>query len=43
MYEKFSKESMKLLAMAQEEAAEWRHRYVGTEHLLLAAAPRRGN
>ncbi|MBC7093387.1 ATP-dependent Clp protease ATP-binding subunit, partial [Candidatus Bipolaricaulota bacterium] len=37
MYEKFSKEAMKLLAASQEEAGEWRHRYVGTEHLLLAA------
>lgn len=37
MYEKFSKDSMKLLAASQEEAGEWRHRYVGTEHLLLAA------
>ncbi len=36
MYEKFSKEAMKLLATSQDEAAEWRHRYVGTEHLLLA-------
>ncbi len=36
MYEKFSKEAMKLLATSQDEAGEWRHRYVGTEHLLLA-------
>jgi ATP-dependent Clp protease ATP-binding subunit ClpC len=43
MYEKFSKESMKLLALAQEEAAEWRHRYVGTEHLLLAALRQEGS
>ena len=43
MYEKFSKESMKLLALAQEEAAEWRHRYVGTEHLLLAALRSEGS
>ncbi|HEU68969.1 MAG TPA: ATP-dependent Clp protease ATP-binding subunit [Candidatus Acetothermia bacterium] len=38
MYEKFSKDSMRLLAASQEEAGDWRHRYVGTEHLLLAAA-----
>ncbi|MGC9529681.1 MAG: ATP-dependent Clp protease ATP-binding subunit [Candidatus Bipolaricaulaceae bacterium] len=37
MYEKFSKQAMRLLAASQEEAGEWRHRYVGTEHLLLAA------
>ncbi len=37
MYEKFSKDALKLLSAAQEEAGEWRHRYVGTEHLLLAA------
>jgi ATP-dependent Clp protease ATP-binding subunit ClpC len=43
MYEKFSKESLKLLTQAQEEAAEWRHRYVGTEHLLLAALRSEGN
>ncbi len=36
MYEKFSKEAMKLLAASQDEAGEWRHRYVGSEHLLLA-------
>lgn len=43
MYEKFSKESMKLLAASQEEAGDWRHRYVGTEHLLLAAARQEGS
>lgn len=43
MYEKFSKESMKLLAASQEEAGDWRHRYVGTEHLLLAAARMEGS
>lgn len=43
MYEKFSKDSMKLLAASQEEAGDWRHRYVGTEHLLLAAARQEGS
>ncbi len=43
MYEKFSKDSMKLLAASQEEAGDWRHRYVGTEHLLLAAARMEGS
>jgi ATP-dependent Clp protease ATP-binding subunit ClpC len=43
MYEKFSKESMKLLAASQEEAGQWRHRYVGTEHLLLAAVRQEGS
>ncbi|HDI11734.1 MAG TPA: ATP-dependent Clp protease ATP-binding subunit, partial [Candidatus Acetothermia bacterium] len=37
MYEKFSREAMRWLAASQDEAEEWRHRYVGTEHLLLAA------
>jgi len=42
MYEKFSKDSLKLLASSQEEAGQWRHRYVGTEHLLLAAVRQEG-
>ena len=36
MYDRFSRESMEIIAIAQEEAEEWRHSYVGTEHLLLA-------
>ncbi len=43
MYEKFSKDAMKLLAASQEEAEQWRHRYVGTEHLLLAATRMEGS
>jgi len=43
MYEKFSKEAMKLLAASQDEAGEWRHRYVGTEHLLLAITKLEGS
>jgi len=36
MYDKFSRESMEIIAISQEEAEGWRHSYVGTEHLLLA-------
>ena len=36
MYDRFARESMELIAVSQEEAEEWRHSYVGTEHLLLA-------
>jgi ATP-dependent Clp protease ATP-binding subunit ClpC len=36
MYDRFSRESMEVIAVSQEEAEEWRHSYVGTEHLLLA-------
>jgi ATP-dependent Clp protease ATP-binding subunit ClpC len=36
MYDRFSRESMEVIAIAQEEAEEWRHSFVGTEHLLLA-------
>jgi len=36
MYDRFSRESMEIIAIAQEEAEEWHHSYVGTEHLLLA-------
>jgi ATP-dependent Clp protease ATP-binding subunit ClpC len=36
MYDRFSRESMEIIAVSQEEAEEWRHSYVGTEHLLLA-------
>ncbi|HAZ30369.1 TPA: ATP-dependent Clp protease ATP-binding subunit ClpC [Candidatus Acetothermia bacterium] len=30
------------MASSQEEAGQWRHRYVGTEHLLLAAVRQEG-
>jgi len=36
MYDRFSRESMEIIAISQEEAEAWRHSYVGTEHLLLA-------
>jgi ATP-dependent Clp protease ATP-binding subunit ClpC len=36
MYDRFSREAMEIIAVSQEEAEEWRHSYVGTEHLLLA-------
>ncbi|HDL86204.1 MAG TPA: ATP-dependent Clp protease ATP-binding subunit [Candidatus Acetothermia bacterium] len=36
MYDRFSRESMEIIAFSQDEAEEWRHSYVGTEHLLLA-------
>lgn len=36
MYDRFSRESGEVIVISQEEAAEWRHSYVGTEHLLLA-------
>ncbi len=42
MYDRFSRESMEIIALSQEEAEEWRHSYVGTEHLLLAFLKGRG-
>ena len=36
MYDRFSRESMEIIAVSQEEAEAWHHSYVGTEHLLLA-------
>ncbi len=36
MYDRFSRESMEIIAVSQEEAETWHHSYVGTEHLLLA-------
>ncbi len=36
MYDRFSRDSMEIIAVSQEEAEAWRHSYVGTEHLLLA-------
>jgi ATP-dependent Clp protease ATP-binding subunit ClpC len=36
MYDRFSRESMEMIAVSQEEAEAWNHSLVGTEHLLLA-------
>ncbi|MBU1049230.1 ATP-dependent Clp protease ATP-binding subunit [Candidatus Bipolaricaulota bacterium] len=36
MYDRFSRESMEMIAISQEEAEGWNHSFVGTEHLLLA-------
>lgn len=36
MYDRFAQESMEIITLAQDEAEDWRHSYVGTEHLLLA-------
>jgi ATP-dependent Clp protease ATP-binding subunit ClpC len=36
MYDRFSRESMEMIAISQEEAESWNHSLVGTEHLLLA-------
>ena len=35
MYDRFSRESMEIIAISQEEAEGWHHSFVGTEHLLL--------
>jgi len=43
MYDRFSRESMEIIAISQEEAEEWRHSYVGTEHLLLAFLRMKGS
>jgi ATP-dependent Clp protease ATP-binding subunit ClpC len=43
MYDRFSRESMEVIAISQEEAEEWRHSYVGTEHLLLAFLRMKGS
>lgn len=43
MYDRFSRESMEVIAISQEEAEEWRHSYVGTEHLLLAFLKMKGS
>jgi ATP-dependent Clp protease ATP-binding subunit ClpC len=43
MYDRFSRESMEIIAISQEEAEEWRHSYVGTEHLLLAFLKAKGS
>jgi len=36
MYDRFSRESKEIIVISQEEAEEWRHSFVGTEHLLLS-------
>jgi ATP-dependent Clp protease ATP-binding subunit ClpA len=36
MFERFTKEARTVVVLAQEEARRLRHRYIGTEHLLLA-------
>jgi ATP-dependent Clp protease ATP-binding subunit ClpA len=38
MFERFTKDSRGIVVRAQEHARQLGHRYVGTEHLLLAAA-----
>ena len=43
MYDRFSRESMEIIAISQEEAEQWRHSYVGTEHLLLAFLKMKGD
>jgi len=43
MYDRFSRESMEIIAISQEEAEEWQHSYVGTEHLLLAFLKMKGS
>ncbi|GAG12245.1 unnamed protein product, partial [marine sediment metagenome] len=30
MYDRFSRESMEIIAISQEEAESWHHSYVGT-------------
>ncbi|MFJ9521372.1 Clp protease N-terminal domain-containing protein [Kitasatospora sp. NPDC101801] len=37
MFERFTKAARQVVVQAQAEAAELRHGYIGTEHLLLAA------
>ena len=43
MYDRFSRESMEIIAISQEEAEQWQHSYVGTEHLLLAFLKMKGS
>ncbi len=43
MYDRFSRESKEIIVVAQEEAEEWRHSFVGTEHLLLAFLKLKGS
>ena len=34
-FEKFSERARKVLSLAQEEAQQFNHSYIGTEHILL--------
>ena len=34
-FEKFSESARKVLSLAQEEAQQFNHNYIGTEHILL--------
>ncbi len=34
-FEKFSERARRVLALAQEEATQFNHNYIGTEHILL--------
>jgi len=43
MYDRFSRESMEIIAISQNEAEGWRHSHVGTEHLLLAFLRAKGS
>ncbi len=43
MYDRFSRESMEIIAISQDEAEGWRHSHVGTEHLLLAFLRAKGS
>ena len=36
IYAKFNERAQRVMAMAQKEAQNMRHSYVGTEHMLLA-------
>lgn len=37
-FEKFSERARRVLSLAQEEAGELNHNYIGTEHVLLGLA-----
>lgn len=43
MYGSFSQEAKQVIGYATQEAENWRHDYVGTEHLLLAFTKLRGS
>ena len=34
-FEKFSERARRVLSLAQEEATQFNHNYIGTEHILL--------
>ncbi len=42
MYDRFSAEAKEIMGVSYAEAEEWKHDYVGTEHLLLALLKVRG-